>query len=193
MATVTVEREVANPYDGKRIYVVVAESVLHPLVYEPIQENLLLNNKSVIGPAQPFSVPKTTEDTRLIRQVPGRMAAQAAHAVSKVRHFMLRSEVLRANRVMQKTKGKKELWFKSDMLFFHPITTIILSCRDSFELHHVKTLLRKYVAANFEVFKDTNPDVYGVGEVSTALATHPVTPDQVAGILDYLPLWTPCK
>lgn len=194
MGIVTVERELPNPYDGKRIYVVVAESVFHPLTYEEIAENFLLNNKSVIGPASPFKVPKFTEETRVIRQVPGRMAAQAAHAVSKVRHYMLRREVLRANRVMQQSKSKKpEMWFKSDMLFFHPITTIILSCRDSFELHHVKTLLRKYTNLEIEVFKDTNPEVYGEGEVITALATHPTEPGMVAGILDYLPLWTPCK
>jgi hypothetical protein len=192
MATVTIERDLPNPYDGKRIYAVVAESVFHPIKYEEIAENILLNNKSVIGPGSPFKVPKFTEETRIIRQVPGRMAAQAAHAVSKVRHFMLRSEVLRAERVASKSKSK-ERWFKSDMLFFHPITTIILSCRDSFELHHVKQLFNKYVAANYEVFKDTNPEVYGEGEVITALATHPVAPGEVAGILDYLPLWTPCK
>lgn len=192
MSIVTVEREIHDPYDGKRIYVVVAESVIHPLRYEEIAENILLNNKSVIGPASPFMVPKFTEDSRIIRQVPGRMAAQAAHAVSKVRHFMLRSEVLRAERVAAKSKSK-ERWFKSDMLFFHPITTIILSCRDSFELHHVHQLLRKYVAAEFETFADTNPEVYGEGKVMTALATHPVEPGQVSGILDYLPLWTPCK
>jgi hypothetical protein len=192
LTTVTVERKIANPYDGKRIYAVVAETVSHPLVKVDVAENHLFNNKTIIGPGHQFKQLSRTEDTRLIQQVPGRMAAQAAHAVSKVRHMMMRTEVLRAERVAAKSKSK-EHWFKSDMLFFHPVTTIILSCRDSFELYHILKLLRYKTAVEFETFKDTNPEVYGEGEVMTALATHPTDPVAVAGILDYLPLWTPCK
>lgn len=190
MAIVTVEREIPNPYDGKRIYAVVAETVSHPLVKVDVAENQLFNNKTVIGPGLTFKQLQRTEDTRLIQQIPGRMAAQAAHAVSKVRHMMLRTEVLRSERVAAKTKSK-ERWFRSDMLFFHGITTIVLSCRDSFELHHILKLLRYKTSVEFETFKDTNPEVYGVGNVMTALATHPVEPGAVVGILDYLPLWTP--
>src|SRR5580658_11370393 len=95
---VTIERDIPNPYDNRRIYAVVAESVLHPLTKVAVPENHLFNNKTVIGPVQTFYTLKPTEDTRRIHQVPGRMAAQAAHAVSKVRHFMLRDEVLRADR-----------------------------------------------------------------------------------------------
>lgn len=158
-----------------------------------VPQNILYNNKSIIGGEdKKWYKLSATEDTRTIVQVSGRMAAQAAHVTSKVRHFMLRSEVLRANRVMQQSKSKKpEMWFKSDMLFFHPITTIIKSCRDSYELRHVKMLLHKYVAINVETFQDENPPVYGEGKVTTALATHPVTPEEVNGILDYLPLWRP--
>src|SRR5271154_5279692 len=87
---VTVERELKNPYDNRRIYAIVAETVLHPLTKVQVPENLLFNNKTVIGPTQSFFTLKPTEDTRRIHQVPGRMAAQAAHAVSKVRHYMIR-------------------------------------------------------------------------------------------------------
>jgi hypothetical protein len=187
---VTIERDIPNPYDNRRVYAVVAESVLHPLTKVAVPENLLFNNKTVIGPEQTFYTLKPTEDTRRIHQVPGRMAAQAAHAVSKVRHFMIRDEVLRADRIARKLKSN-EHWFKSDMLFFFPITTIILSCRDSYELNHIKNLLYYKTDVLFKTFKDTNPEVYGAGEVMTALATMPTMPEQVNGILDYLPLWTP--
>jgi len=190
--TVTIYRDIPNPYDNRRIYAVVAETVLHPLDKVEVPENLLFNNKSVIGPGSKFYALKSNEDTRRIYQVPGRMAAQAAHAVSKVRHFMIRNEVLRADRVARRLKSK-EHWFKSDMLFFFPITTIILSCRDSYELHHIKNLLDYKTDVLFQTFKDTNPPVYGEGEVLTALATMPTTPEQVMGILDYLPLWTPLE
>jgi hypothetical protein len=189
---VTIERDIPNPYDNRRIYAVVAESVLHPLTKVEVPENLLFNNKTVIGPRQSFYTLKPTEDTRRIHQVPGRIAAQAAHAVSKVRHYMIRDEVFRADRVARKLKSS-EHWFKSDMLFFFPITTIILSCRDSYELNHIKNLLYYKTDVLFKTFKDTNPEVYGAGEVLTALATMPTTPEQVMGILDYLPLWTPLE
>jgi hypothetical protein len=146
----------------------------------------------MIGQGNKFYTLKPNEDTRRIHQVPGRMAAQAAHAVSKVRHFMIRDEVLRADRVARKNKSN-EHWFRSDMLFFFPITTIILSCRDSYELNHIKNLLYYKTDVQFKTFKDTNPEVYGAGEVLTALATMPTMPEQVNGILDYLPLWTPLE
>ena len=171
---VTIERDIPNPYDGRLIYCIVANTVSTPLEFGTVGE---------------MRMPKRVEGTRLIQQVPGRMAAQAAHAVSKVRHMMLRREVLRADRVARKMKSK-EHWYKSEMLFFFPVTTIILSCRDSNELFHVKHLLHK-TSVEYQVFWDTNPEVYGPDKVLTAVATHPVEPEQVKGILDYLPLWTP--
>jgi hypothetical protein len=42
-------------------------------------------------------------------------------------------------------------------------------------------------------FRDTEQPDYGSldVEVRTAIATEPVSPDMVVGILDYLPLWRP--
>lgn len=187
---VTITRDIPSIYEGKRIYCVVAEVVNHPLAKEEFADNHLFNHDTIIGKHTPFQRLIRTEGTSKIEQVPGRMAAQAAHAVSKVRHMLLRREVLRADRVAQKNK-QVEHWYKKEMLFFFPVTTIILSCRDSFELYHVKELLRHKTSVEFETFKDTNPDVYGSGEVMTALATYPVDPGEIVGILDYLPLWTP--
>lgn len=181
---VTVEREVKNPYEDRRIYAVVAETVFHPLDKVAMPENLLFNNKTVIGVQHSFFTLKPNEKTHHIYQIAGRMAAQAAHAVGKVRHFMIRDEALRVARA-NKTQPEPVL---VGMLFFFPITTIILSCRDNYELHHIKNLLRYKTDVLFQTFEDTNPEVYGAGEVLTALATMPATPEQVMGILDYLPL-----
>jgi hypothetical protein len=70
---------------------------------------------------------------------------------------------------------------------FTPITTIVLGARDSFELNHVYGLLTAAKIPPFR-FQDENEEAYGKGLVYTALATMPVTPEQVVGILDYLPL-----
>jgi hypothetical protein len=72
-----------------------------------------------------------------------------------------------------------------------PITTIVLSARDSYELHHVYRLLEKVPHARVRAFYDENTETYGPGIMMTAIATKPVVPSATAGILDYLPLWTP--
>lgn len=172
-----IERDIPSIYDGKRIYCVVADSVQHPLVWGGFGGNAV---------TQATDLPQRTEETRTIQQPAGRLIAQAAHVVSKVRHNLLKNEIVRAT---HNAKGKK-VWYRSHILFFEPCTTIILSCRDSFELSHLRGLLGK-AEIKYERFLDTNPDVYGAGLVSTAIATHPVAPNEVIGILDYLPLWKP--
>jgi len=171
---VTVERELLNPFDGKRIYCVVADTVQHPLEF----------TGEYSGPL----TPRRTPDTRTVAQVAGRAMAQGEHAVSKVRFHMVRAEVLRALRVAKASKSK-EVWFLGHhFMFFHEVTTINLAARDSFELYHVLRLLRAK-GVPVHSFRDTNPAVYGEGKVLTAIATEPIDPAAVDGILDYLPLW----
>jgi hypothetical protein len=168
---VTVEHEIANPFDGKRIYCVVADTVQHPLEFT--------------SESKP-SVRRTPE-TRTIQQIAGRAMAQGEHAVSKVRFHMVRDEVVRALRAAKGDRAK--VWFRGHhFTFFHEVTTINLAARDSFELYHVLRLLRAKGVPVYS-FKDTNPAVYGEGKVLTAIATEPVDPAAVDGVLDYLPLW----
>lgn len=101
-----------------------------------------------------------------IHQPLGRQAAQACHAVSMVRH-----EMVRRRRVQ-----------------FKPITTIVLSSRDALELFHLARLLEAK-KIRYEIFCDTNEEVYGEGKFHTAIATWPVNPEEVRGVLDHLPLW----
>lgn len=174
--------EIKNPYDGKRIYCVIADTVQHPL------DELMIPFTKTYPLGKTY---KRNEFTRTIEQVPGRAVAQGEHAVSKVRHMMLREEIHRATAVAAKN-NRKEVWYLGQKLMYFPITTINLLARDSYELYHVRGLLNA-AGIKYQVFLDENPPVYGEGKVFTAIATHPVSPDEVAGITDYLPLWKPRK
>lgn len=179
---VHIERDIPSIYDGKRIYCVVANSVQHPLdrVEAPFRKTF---------PAQ--KTIRRNELTRSIQQPAGRLAAQAAHVVSKVRHNILKDEVHRAARLARQRKSW-DLWMMGQVIRFQPVTTIVLAARDSFELYHLKGLLDGAGIKN-EYFYDENPEVYGEGKVLTAIATVPVFPDEVYGILDYLQLWKPSQ
>lgn len=110
-----------------------------------------------------------------VAQVPGRMAAQAVHAVSRMKmHRLLdaRARGVSAKRLRQIANEET--------------TTIILACRDSRELRHAALLLSKARIKHYQ-FKDSNPGIYGAGKYETALATIPVFKSKVGGILDYLP------
>jgi len=160
--------------EEKRIYVVVANTVQHPL-FEG----------------------RRGEDTRTIVQVPGRQIAQACHAVRRMGHYMVIRAVLG---LFEDIRGGKFRNLKNRLdtiratiaheLHYEPITTIVLSCRDSFELEHVYDLLR-IAGVDVFMFFDTNPAVYGEGEVRTAFATDPIDPSKTVGVIDYLPLWSP--
>lgn len=163
--------------DEKIIYCVVAETVQHPLGVEDY--SFVFQGRTMLRTAL-----ARIEETRTIVQVPGRLAAQAAHVVSKMRCTQLAHEVEAA----LLSKNRKRVIGVSP---FQPITTIILGARDSFELQHVYGLLRDVGGILTYKFNDTNPAVYGEGEVTTAIATVPVYKAEVVGILDYLPLWTP--
>jgi hypothetical protein len=128
--------------EEKRIYVVVAETVKADAAH----------TLTVVQPA-------------------GRIAAQVAHVVSKMRVAM---------------QAKYE-----------PITTIILSVPDSSGLKHIDHVLAMSDLA-YETFWDTNEE-YGKGfspdyqilSAMTALCTYPIDPTRREGLLDHLPLWTP--
>jgi hypothetical protein len=178
----TMDVEIANPYDGKRIYCVIADTVQHPLdeVMIPFTKTYPLGRTY-----------KRNELTRTIEQVPGRALTQGEHAVGKVRHMMVRDEIHRAHEVAAKNKRDK-VWYLGQKIMYHPITTINLMARDSYELYHIRGLLNA-AQIKYQLFLDENPPVYGEGKVFTAIATYPVTPDEVTGIMDYLPLWKPRK
>lgn len=128
-----------------------------------------------------------TPEKGVVTQIAGRMAAQACHAVSRMKMHRMIDAV---KRLVPRLK-LKALVVELKQIANEATTTIILSCRDGRELSHVKhLLLQKRITLH--TFDDTNPEVYGKDyAVTTALATRPVDPADVKGILDYLPLWTP--
>jgi hypothetical protein len=114
--------------------------------------------------------PRVGDYWKVIKQPLGRQIAQAAHVTSKVRF------------AMEHGPGRKSKEFKA-------ITTIVLAARDSHELAHLYKLLEAEEIP-FEEFQDDNSEAYGPNvKIRTAIATHPVEPVDVQGILDYLPLW----
>jgi hypothetical protein len=167
--------------EDQRIYVVVADTVQHPLVaslMETIREGDLLK------------LQRDPEATRTILQPAGRCAAQVGHVVSKVRVAMIkqyiRNSINRSDRLLLKKLRKADQMFWETAC--EPYTTIVLAARDSFELNHVYNLLLESGIPVYD-FLDENPEAYGPGQVRTAVATVPVEPIAVDGILDYLPLW----
>src|SRR5271166_1048064 len=172
--------------DEKIIYVVVAETVQHPLT------STIIGNRLVRLSGVPFG-----NKTHDIVQIPGRMAAQACHAVRRMEHDRVLTgvrDLLHGVTSFKKLKQASQSLRNS--ILYVPTTTIILSCRDSFELEHTYNLLRDHAGVLAYKFEDTNAGVYCAdctqpcsGEVTTAFATVPVDKQEVQGYLDYLPLW----
>ncbi len=166
-------QEAADTSLGQRIYVVVAETV-----QAPVGLDLEGGVESLFRPPESVSV----------RQPHGRIAAQVAHVVSLVRLAMAERALRAGFANPLDIPGWSEAWAE----LAKPVTTIVLSARDSYELHHVHRLLEKVPRARVQAFYDENTEAYGPGkQVMTAVATEPVVPKTMAGILDYLPLWTP--
>ena len=161
---------------GKRIYVVVAETVQHPLMHEWTGTHGIL---------------RPTDETKTIVQPKGRIAAQACHVVSRMRMSVLTDAgVTYACQRPARGKPWPELqeWYeemkkKAD----EGITTIILSVPDSYQLAFMKFLMEKK-GVKVHVFHDENPE-YGYGHVMTAICTEPVEKSDLYGVTDYLPLW----
>ena len=146
-----------------------------------------------------YAVCAETVDTptrRGVVQIPGRMSAQFSHATSKMKMHRMLSLVekeVNSGRDMTGPNGDLAPILETmEKIADEKITTINLSCRDSKELGHVMGLLHD-ARIKWHGFWDENPEVYGPGAVLTAIATYPVKPSQVEGILDYLPLWDPEK
>lgn len=103
----------------------------------------------------------------------GRAAAQAGHAVSKLKASYLECCGLLPS-----------------FMIDHPITNIVLKARDSEELKHI---LKLADAKNLHCveFWDEGEKTYGTkGDVLTAIAIGPVESSiDVSGVSDYLPLW----
>jgi hypothetical protein len=159
-----IEMTQVDKYEGLRIYTVVPGTVQTPIkvTYTPKEGNIYSFGRF--------------EDTRDIVQPAGRQAQQVGHVARMVEHHLLLLDIA-------KLRGKK---INAQTVPYHPITGITKKCRDSFELLHVKSLLEKTNIRFFE-FHDSQEGEYE--DVVTALATEPVTPFALAGILDYLPLW----
>lgn len=138
--------------EEKRIYVIVAETV----------QNELIGAISIDSPSRTIFVPTTA--TKTIVQPKGRIVAQVAHVVSKMR-----------------TKS-------IDRNGTRPYTTIVLSVPDSYQLAFRAFLLNKN-DVSFYTFFDTNEE-YGTGEVRTAICTEPIERKQLGYALDYLNLWS---
>jgi len=154
----------SQKYLGLRIYTVVPGTVQTPI-------------KIVVNAGHPdVQIAGRFENTRDIIQPAGRQAQQVGHVARMVQHHMMLVAI-------SQLRGKK---INASTVPYHAITGITKACRDSFELIHVRNLL---TAANIRFFEfhDDQEDEYE--DVVTALATEPVTPFAVAGILDYLPLW----
>jgi len=169
--------------EEKRIYCIVAQTVQAPLDETNVRNAITRQIVSKLS---------SVEGTRTIVQPAGRLIAQAAHVVSKTRLQMLVNEMLYKSPTLPRGKSTVDKLKAFDFQPFQPVTTIVLSARDSFELNHVLNL-HNSAKVPTHAFYDSNQPDYGdlLREVMTAIATEPVTPGDVVGILDYLPLWKP--
>jgi hypothetical protein len=153
-----------DKYEGLRIYTVVPGTVQDPI-------------KIVMNPGSERVIAGRFENTRDTVQPAGRQFQQGIHVNRMVENHLLLLDIA-------KLRGKK---ITPATVPYHVITGITKACRDSFELIHIRNLLFAANIRYFE-FRDTQEGEYE--DVVTALATEPVTPFAVAGILDYLPLWS---
>jgi hypothetical protein len=163
-----------DKYVVQRVYVVVPATVQTPIkvTYKPRKRD------GVDGRTQEIYSFGRFENTRDILQPAGRQAMQIGHVRGMVEHHLILTAIAAL-------KGKKKI--NAQTVPYNVITGIAKGCRDSFELLHVKRLLEAANIRYFE-FHDDQEDLYE--DVVTAIATEPVTPFAIAGILDYLPLWT---
>jgi hypothetical protein len=157
-----------DKYEGLRIYTVVPGTVQTPI-------RITMDARSGLSYGRQFA--GRFENTRDIVQPAGRQAQQVGHVARMVQHHLMLEQIAQL-------RGKK---INASTVPYHAITGITKACRDSFELIHVGNLLKQAGIRFFE-FHDDQEDLYE--DVVTALATVPVSPFAVVGLLDYLPLWT---
>jgi hypothetical protein len=155
----------------KRIYVIVPETVQHPLS---------------LGGHVGHTVIVPRHDTITIVQPKGRIAAQVGHVTSRMRMRRMVEEVAKSERTR-----RRKLWVpcleKLYGMAEEPITTIVLAVPDSYQLEFRQGLLEKAKIPVW-VFFDMNEE-YGPGSVKTAICTEPVEREKLYGIIDYLELW----
>jgi len=100
----------------------------------------------------------------------GRIAAQCAHVVSKMRMEYAR---------------------ETGNLLFKPFTTIVLAAPSNRELHDLICELTEEQDVAAASFFDRNEEAYGRRfRCMTAICTHPVEKLDLNGVLDHLPLWS---
>src|SRR5208282_1022382 len=158
--------------EEKRIYVIVAETVLNPL------EMKYLGGKHFIM--------RPTPATKTIVQPIGRIGIQIGHVTSKMRMQRILESFERA---IAKSRGHVKPAVLDDLRVMagEAITSIAYSVPNSFDLEFRHYLLRKAGIGVFP-FYDQN-DEYGIGVVKTAISTVPVEASKLRGITDYLKLW----
>jgi hypothetical protein len=122
----------------------------------------LLGLLSVDKPAR--TIVTGTTATKTIVQPKGRIAAQVAHVVSKMRVS------------------------NAPLYGIDPYTTIILSVPDSYNLKFRDFLLEENRVVVYR-FYDTNEE-YGKDSVKTAICTEPIERRKLGYALDYLTLWS---
>lgn len=107
----------------------------------------------------------------VIVQPCGRIAAQCAHVVSKMRMVLARA---------------------TGHLVYQPITTIVLSAPSNHSLHDLYCILKEgWEGIPVETFFDTNLEVYGSAlGFMTAICTHPVTVAEIGDQFQQLLLWS---
>lgn len=154
-----------------RSYIIVALTVQAPLAITDV------GNKASVT-----SIPGLTQT---IMQPAGRLMAQACHATDVLSAMTVKNYIRHAQKHNKKLPD--EFWTQPPS----PLTRITLAARDSYELYHVRELLRRAGITVWE-FSDTN-EAYGhpgIG-VLTAIATEGIHKEDSIGLVDYLPLWSP--
>jgi peptidyl-tRNA hydrolase len=119
----------------------------------------------VIVPETVQVVQKRGKRPVTVRMEPGRLMAQCAHVVSRMRVD------------------------RADRLRFDRITTIVLSVRNSRELDMIHDSLDQHLVLVYE-FLDHNPAFYGTqSNIKTALCTQPIIKDEVDAVIGHLELY----
>lgn len=144
--------------EEKRIYVIVAKTVQNPIYFQQVGKSAEYSGKWLWTAGK---------ETKTIVQPPGRIAAQAAHVVSKMCIVEFVNE--------------------GNELVGGPVTTIILSVPDIYQLEFRQRLIESLGVVCYN-FYDVNEE-YGNGTVLTAICTVPVEREKLYGAIDYLPLW----
>lgn len=139
------------------------------------------SSKIVVVVAETATYTGSDGKRKCFKMEAGRMAAQVAHVVSKLKLSYIAWNSL---------GNEKDTYKQVEALIEQSITTIVLKARDSEELNHIFELASNKGLLVVE-FRDENEVVYGVPgySVLTAVAIGPTSNVQLKDVTDYLPLW----